>query len=116
MKLNLLKKLAHKRQEKIVTKACVRYYSVEGAIKDETIDMLNGMLDRLQVEDEESVLSAIVFSEEGLNLKDWDKEPSIKYEKAKTKDSGSDDVANPAGASTDAGGSVEETEPADREG
>lgn len=69
MKLNLIKKLARHKQEKMVFKALTRYSKEYGEPSDKTIDKLNEMLDRLLIDSEDTAVSAIVFSEEMVNAK-----------------------------------------------
>lgn len=83
MKLKDIKTQARARQEKIVTKACAEYYKKEGGICDQTIDVLNGMLDNLEVTDKEQILSAIAFAEAYAEMNFKKPEPDVKYEKAK---------------------------------
>jgi len=115
MKLSLIQKFARRSQEGIITGACAEYYEKEGGISDNTIDILNQMLDNLEVKDRDQVLSAITFAE--IYQKANFKEPNtnIKYEKAKGKDSKSANETNSTGTSSTSSGSAGKTKSSDRE-
>ena len=77
------KKLIKKQQQLNVIAACQKYYEMYGPISDRTIDSLNRSIDASLLDNEEKAFSMIVLAEESNKLNDA--QPSIKYEKAKTK-------------------------------
>ena len=64
MKLSWIKKLARKRQLKIASNALVRYVEQFGHPTNKVANMVHDMVDDLVVEDEDQVLSAMVFADE----------------------------------------------------
>jgi len=66
MKLNIIKKLARRKQLKIMARALTTYSKEYGEPSEKTLDKLGEMLDRLLIESEEQVVSCIVFAEEML--------------------------------------------------
>jgi hypothetical protein len=84
LKLNMnTKKLIKKQQQLNVIAACQKYYEMYGPISDRTIDSLNRSIDASLLDNEEKAFSMIVLAEESNKLNDA--QPSIVYEKAKTK-------------------------------